>query len=134
MAYTKADERTLQKGYDPDNSMQSVKTLCVKLNQTPHSVIAKLSKMGLYKRTGYRDKLGNIPETKPNIVRDIEMTLEIPLLDLYKAPKSTLRSIRHEVLQLSDALDEALNEVAALNEELVVLRNHTNVLAFKRKK
>jgi hypothetical protein len=76
--------------------MQTVETLAENLGKSTKSIIGKLSREGVYERAVYKNKSGDLPVTKAEIVSNIaeNLGLEIEnLLGLEKAPKATLKTL-----------------------------------------
>ena len=67
------------------------------MEKSPKSIIGKLSREGVYRRSVYKTKTGESPVTKEQIVRDIEDALGMgheSLTGLEKSPKNILKQIR----------------------------------------
>jgi hypothetical protein len=76
--------------------MQTVETLAENLGKSTKSIIGKLSREGVYERAVYKNKSGDLPVTKAEIVSNIaeNLGLEIEnLTGLEKAPKATLKTL-----------------------------------------
>jgi|19_taG_2_1085344.scaffolds.fasta_scaffold00062_2 hypothetical protein len=116
MAYSKRDEKYIVEKYEANPSMDTVNQLCIDLNRTPKSVIAKLSNMGIYEKAGYRTKFGTVPEKKSEIVSDIEKVYDCELPGLDKTPKQTLITLREVVQDQDNTLEEALGALTDLVE------------------
>ena len=74
----------------------TVETLAENLGKSTKSIIGKLSREGVYERAVYKNKSGDLPVTKAEIVSNIaeNLGLEIEnLLGLEKAPKATLKAL-----------------------------------------
>jgi hypothetical protein len=113
MAYTKKDTKYLIEEYEKDPGIHTVRKLCIALNRTPKSIIAKLSKEGVYQKQGYRDKTGAIPVKKSDLVADIGEIFGCTLIGLDKAPKQTLKALLEFVRDQDNTLEECL---AALSD------------------
>ena len=77
-------------------TMQTVETLAENLGKSTKSIIGKLSREGVYERAVYKNKSGDLPITKAEIVSNIaeNLGLEIENLPgLEKAPKATLKAL-----------------------------------------
>jgi hypothetical protein len=96
-AYTKKESEDLVELYLKNPGWDGVLECAKKFKRTPRSVVAKLSKEGVYNKTGYVDKLGRPPVTKLHLVTEIEKLLDVSLPDLDKAPKETLRTLHKEI-------------------------------------
>ena len=90
MPYTQKETDQLLKLYAEG---YTVKKLAVRLNKTPKSIIAKLSKLGVYESSGYRTKSGEVPIFKEELVAKIEHLLGEEFPGLEKTPKETLKKI-----------------------------------------
>ena len=55
---------------------EQISTIAKQLGATDRSVIAKLSQLGLYQRQPYKDKQGNPPQSKAQLVEAIALVLE----------------------------------------------------------
>jgi hypothetical protein len=115
-AYTLKETEFAVETYLKNPNWDTVLHIAAKLRRTPRSVVAKLSKEGVYSKDGYTDKLGRRPVTKLQLVRDLEGYLDVSLLDLDKAPKETLRKLRDYVFDLQQNYETALKELAEYNE------------------
>ena len=122
-AYTLKETEFAVETYLRAPNWDTVLHIAAKLRKTPRSVVAKLSKEGVYSKEGYTDKLGRRPITKLQLVRDLESYLDVPLLDLDKAPKETLRKLRDYVHDLQQNYESALQELADTSENLELVRN-----------
>lgn len=88
MAYTKEEEIRL--GAYPG---VSVEELAEELSKSPRSIIAKLSKMGIYQKALRTTKTGDPIISKAELLAQIEEVLEIELPTLVKAGKEDLRKL-----------------------------------------
>lgn len=96
MNYTDEQTRYIVEYYQMHPTMQTVETLAENLGKSTKSIIGKLSREGVYERAVYKNKSGDLPVTKAEIVSNIaeNLGLEIEhLLGLEKAPKATLKNI-----------------------------------------
>lgn len=119
-AYTQQETEKLVEMYLKNPTWEGVEECAKYFKRTPRSIVAKLSKEGVYTKTGYVDKQGRRPVTKLQLVTNIENMLGVSLPDLDKAPKETLRKLLEEISELSDFAGKVgkqlLNE--AENEEI----------------
>ena len=90
MPYTQKETNQLLNMYAEG---YTINKLAVKLNKTPKSIIAKLSKMGVYEDGGYRTKTGERPVLKEELVTKLELLLGNKFPGLEKAPKETLKTL-----------------------------------------
>ena len=96
MNYTEEQTRYIVEYYQMHPTMQTVETLAENLGKSTKSIIGKLSREGVYERAVYKNKSGDLPVTKAEIVSNIaeNLGLEIEhLLGLEKAPKATLKNL-----------------------------------------
>ncbi len=96
MNYTEEQTRKLVEMYKAQPSMLTVEELAIMYGKSPKSIIGKLSREGVYERAVYKNKSGDLPVTKAEIVYNIaeNLGLEIEhLLGLEKAPKATLKNL-----------------------------------------
>ena len=96
MNYTEEQTRKLVEQYKSKPSMLTVEDLAIMYGKSPKSIIGKLSREGVYERSVYKNKSGDLPVTKAEICNNIaeNLGLEIEhLVGLEKAPKSTLSKL-----------------------------------------
>ena len=96
MNYTEEQTDYIVNEYKKEPSMHTVLCLAEKLNKTHKSIIGKLSREGVYERSVYKSKSGQVPVTKLEIVNNIAENLGIEvenLSGLEKAPKETLKTL-----------------------------------------
>ena len=96
MNYTDEQTRYIVEYYQMHPTMQTVQTLAENLGKSTKSIIGKLSREGVYERSVYKNKSGDLPVTKAEICSNIaeNLGLEIEhLVGLEKAPKSTLSKL-----------------------------------------
>ena len=96
MNYTDEQTRYIVEYYQMHPTMQTVETLAENLGKSTKSIIGKLSREGVYERAVYKNKSGDLPITKAEIVSNIaeNLGLEIENLPgLEKAPKATLKTL-----------------------------------------
>lgn len=109
--YTKKDVDKLIDIYTANPCLGTVNKLAVLFNKPRKSIISKLSKEGVYIRKGYVTKTGETPITKLQLVRSIEDALDTKFSDLEKAPKGTLKALSDVVIEQSQLLEDALEEL-----------------------
>ena len=76
--------------------MDSVRLLADETEKSIKSIIGKLSREGVYQRAVYKNKIGEVPVTKVEIVNNIAENLGIEvesLVGLEKSPKATLKTL-----------------------------------------
>lgn len=115
-AYTESETKKLIDAYAKNPSLENVSRLSVKFNRTKKSIISKLVKEGVYEKQGYRTKLGEKPESKLLITRDIEDMLDAQLVDLDKCPKSTLKALRSNIEGINKLVRINTSEIKELKE------------------
>lgn len=94
MKYTPEITEKLKKDYLELN--KSVDEIAEELGTKRRSIIAKLSSLGIYKKTPYVDKTGNPPIKKSQYIESIALELNLPieLVDsLEKVNKYVLQAI-----------------------------------------
>ena len=82
----------------PDRA--TVEKLAEELDKSVKSIIGKLSREGVYRKTEYTTKTGEKPVTKLEIVQEMADLLEIPvekLSGLEKSPKTVLKLLRNSI-------------------------------------
>jgi hypothetical protein len=120
-AYTAQETADLVDKYNAGDG-ESVDSLAVLFNRTRKSIIAKLSKEGVYKKQEYLTKSGNKPEKKLSMVQDIEDIFNLRYMLLDKAPKATLNQLRNDVIRLHDAYVEQIERISELEEQVRILK------------
>ena len=96
MNYTERETDYIVAGYKQNPSMTTVQSLAEELGKSTKSIIGKLSREGVYERAIYKNKSGDLPITKVEIVSSIADNLGVEiesLAGLEKAPKATLRTL-----------------------------------------
>mgnify|MGYP005676383651 FL=1 len=96
MNYTERETEYIVTGYKENPSMVTVQSLAEELGKSTKSIIGKLSREGVYERAIYKNKSGDLPITKVEIVSSIADNLGVEvesLVGLEKAPKATLRTL-----------------------------------------
>jgi hypothetical protein len=91
--YTPEETQYLIERYNSAPSRETVRLLAEEMKKTEKSVIGKLSREGVYQRETYKNKRGEDPVTKLEIVSDIATVLGLEsekLEGLDKAPKNVL--------------------------------------------
>lgn len=121
-AYTLKETEKMIQQYLQEPTWDTVLHIAAKMRRTPRSVVAKLSKEGVYKKSDYTDKLGRPVVTKARLVSDLENILDTQLTDLDKAPKETLRKLRDMIFDLSTNYETALADLANIHEDIQTLR------------
>ena len=91
--YTAEATATIVAAYKANPTKETVAEMATMFGKTPRSVIAKLSREGVYKAAEYVSKTGEKPETKETKVGNIALFLGVPaekLAGLESATKATL--------------------------------------------
>ena len=104
-SYSKHEVERMVAMYTANPCLEVVAKLSVLLNRPKKSIISKLVKEGVYVKRGYRTKTGELPVTKIEYVRRLEELLDISLVDLDKAPKTTLKVLTETLEELQEILD-----------------------------
>lgn len=96
MNYTEKETQYIVTWYKENPSMVTVQSLAEELGKSTKSIIGKLSREGVYERAIYKNKSGDLPITKVEIVSSIADNLGVEvesLVGLEKAPKATLKTL-----------------------------------------
>ena len=96
MNYTSDQTKYIVAWYQESPTMTTVENLAEELGKSPKSIIGKLSREGVYERAIYKNKSGNLPVTKVELVSNIATNLGIEMEHmegLEKAPKATLKAL-----------------------------------------
>ena len=94
--YTQDQVEYITNQYRLKPDRETVEKLSEELDKSIKSIIGKLSREGVYKKTVYKTKTGETPVTKKQIVQEIADLLEINYKDLaglVKAPKPELKNL-----------------------------------------
>jgi NADPH-dependent curcumin reductase CurA len=94
--YTPEQTATLVATYAANPTRETVKALAETLGKTERSVIAKLSREGVYVKQEYVNKAGEKPAKKDALVGEIAEAMHVnedQLDGLEKAPKNVLKLI-----------------------------------------
>lgn len=100
MNYTEEQTAYIVKEYKDKPTRITVERLADEIGKSPKSIIGKLSREGVYRRSVYKTKTGENPITKEQLVRDIEDALGFnleALAGLEKAPKGVLKQLRDSI-------------------------------------
>ena len=95
--YTEEQVKHMVAEYTSNPTRETVENLAEELDKSVKSIIGKLSREGVYKKTEYLTKTGEKPITKLEIVENLAELLDVPttaLAGLEKAPKSALKILR----------------------------------------
>jgi len=94
--YTEEQVSNMKSVYIAFPSRETVEKLAEEYNKSVKSIIGKLSREGVYKKTEYLTKLGEKPRTKTEIVENLASKLDLDitaLAGLEKAPKVALKNL-----------------------------------------
>ena len=91
--YTQDQVEYIVNQYRLNPTRETVENLAEELNKSVKSIIGKLSREGVYRKTEYTTKAGEKPVTKLELVEELEEKLGVSLLGLEKAPKVALKNI-----------------------------------------
>lgn len=97
MNYTQNQTEYMIEEYSKKPTRITVERLAKELEKTPKSIIGKLSREGVYRRSVYKTKSGENPITKEEMVRELENALGFnleALAGLEKSPKNVLKLLR----------------------------------------
>ena len=86
--------------YTNTPTRETVENLAEDLDKSIKSIIGKLSREGVYKKTVYKTKTGEDPETKKEIVQELAERLEVSyeaIAGLEKSPKAALKILRSAI-------------------------------------
>lgn len=98
--YTQEQVEHMIEAYTKNPNRETVENLAEDLDKSIKSIIGKLSREGVYKKTVYKTKTGEDPETKKEIVQELAERLEVSyeaIAGLEKSPKSALKILRSAV-------------------------------------
>ena len=97
MNYTDEQTKYMVEEYTNKPTRITVERLAKELDKTPKSVIGKLSREGVYRRSVYKTKTGETPVTKTEVVEELAYAFELNpavLAGLEKAPKNVLKVLK----------------------------------------
>ena len=97
MNYTDEQTKYMVDEYTNKPTRITVERLAKELDKTPKSVIGKLNREGVYRRSVYKTKTGETPVTKTELVQELAYVFEIDpgvLAGLEKAPKNVLKILK----------------------------------------
>ena len=98
--YTPEQVDLMKEQYTKNPSRETVENLAETLDKSIKSIIGKLSREGVYKKTVYKTKTGEDPETKKEIVQDLAEKLDLEyetIAGLEKSPKAALKILRSAI-------------------------------------
>ena len=91
--YTEEQVELMIEAYKDNPTRETVENLAGSLNKSIKSIIGKLSREGVYKKTVYKTKTGETPITKKELVQELSDYLDISynsIAGLEKSPKADL--------------------------------------------
>ena len=94
--YTEEQVKYMVEAYRDNPSRETVDDLAEELNKSVKSIIGKLSREGVYKKTVYKTKTGEDPITKKELVEELASLLDISansIVGLEKSPKADLKNL-----------------------------------------
>ena len=97
MNYTEDQTKYMIDEYTSKPTTITVERLASELEKSKKSIIGKLSREGVYRRSVYKTKSGDQPITKEEMVRELEDALGLnleALAGLEKAPKNVLKLLK----------------------------------------
>ena len=97
MNYTDEQTKYMVDEYKNKPTRITVERLAKELDKTPKSIIGKLSREGVYRRSVYKTKTGETPVTKTELVEELAYVFELNpavLAGLEKAPKNVLKVLK----------------------------------------
>lgn len=118
--YTKENAEYMCKEYTADPCMDTVDRLGKELDKPRKSIIGKLSREGVYRRSVYKTKTGDTPITKIELTYLIAQHLELEpeqLLGLDKTPKLALKLL--ELTLSTIPLQRGLNDQHDINRPVI---------------
>ena len=98
--YTEEQVELMIGQYSANPTRETVENLADMFDKSIKSIIGKLSREGVYKKTVYKTKTGEDPETKKEIVQDLAEKLELEyeaIAGLEKSPKAALKILRSAI-------------------------------------
>ena len=94
--YTEEQVKHMVEAYQAKPDRSTVDALADELNKSVKSIIGKLSREGVYKKTVYKTKTGEDPVPKKELVEELAGILDISadsIVGLEKSPKADLKNL-----------------------------------------
>ena len=94
--YTEEQVSIMVDWYTAEPTRETVDTLAKEFDKSVKSIIGKLSREGVYKKTVYKTKTGEDPITKKELVEELAGILDISansIVGLEKSPKADLKNL-----------------------------------------
>jgi hypothetical protein len=110
--YKPEEVEMMKEAYTDNPSRETVEELAETLNKSIKSIIGKLSREGVYKKTVYKTKTGEDPITKKELVQEVAELLDISyesVAGLEKSPKADLKKLRDTIYEYAAAGEDGLN-------------------------
>ena len=98
--YTQEQVKYMVAEYTSNPTRETVENLADELEKSIKSIIGKLSREGVYRKTEYTTKTGEKTITKVELVEELAELLELEtsvLAGLEKAPKTALKALREAI-------------------------------------
>lgn len=114
--YTPEMTAELVAGYKASPTAETVNAFAVKFGKTAKSVVAKLSKEGVYQKKEYVGKTGEKPVAKDSMATEIAKVLDLTDAEadsLTKANKSALAKIANALKKAAEVVAEMEAETQA---------------------
>jgi|TARA_B110000879_G_scaffold68693_1_gene96151 hypothetical protein len=106
--YTEEQVNLMVEAYKISPDRQTVEKLAESLNKSIKSIIGKLSREGVYKKTVYKTKTGDTPVTKKELVSELAEMLELKYDDLSGLEKSPKADLTTLVVAIRDEYKEVI--------------------------
>ena len=109
MNYSEKETSFIVEEYNKNPTRETVDELASKLNKTPKSIIGKLSREGVYRRSVYKTKTGETPITKEELVQLIAESIDLEIqavAGLEKAPKAVLKRLLERINNESEGVGD----------------------------
>ena len=103
--YTEKQVEHMIEAYTKTPTRETVEALAEDLDKSVKSIIGKLSREGVHKKSVYKTKTGESPETKKEIVENLAGLLNLEYVQvagLEKSPKSALKILREAIHECLD--------------------------------
>ena len=100
--YTEEQVAYMRTMYEENPTRETVEILAEEFGKSVKSIIGKLSREGVYKKTVYKTKTGEDPITKKVLVEKLADFLEISsdlILGLEKSPKRDLKNLVEHIVE-----------------------------------
>ena len=98
--YTEEQVNQMVSLYSANPTRETVEKLSEEFDKSIKSIIGKLAREGVYKKTVYKTKTGENPVTKKELVQMIAELMELPIekiAGLEKSPKADLKLLAEAI-------------------------------------